>query len=174
MSGKSTLLKAIGLCVYLAHLGMAVPAASCELIFFDVISISTHLKDDLVNGYSHFMREIKLLKDILEYENAGKKCFAVFDELFKGTNEEDALAISSLSIAGLAKSAASYFVVSTHLHQLKSIVEKDTVKIAMACLDCDLRNQQPVFTYKLKPGWSDLKIGQILFKLEGLDKLLPT
>jgi DNA mismatch repair protein MutS len=174
MSGKSTLLKAIGLCVYLGHAGMAVPADSCELIFFDVISHSAHLMDDLANGYSHFMTEIKLLKSILEQEKAGKKCFAVFDEMFKGTNEEDSLAISSLTIAGLAKSMGSYFLVSTHLHQLKSVVEKDKPKIATYCLDCDLQNQLPVFTYKLKPGWSELKIGQILFKLEGLDKLLPS
>jgi DNA mismatch repair protein MutS len=39
MSGKSTFLRALGLCVYLAHLGLAVPATSCELNFYDVISM---------------------------------------------------------------------------------------------------------------------------------------
>ena len=174
MSGKSTLLKAIGICVYLGHIGMAVPAESCELIFFDVISISTHTKDDLANGYSQFMTEIKLLKSILEQENAGKKCFAVFDEMFKGTNEEDALAISSLTVGGLAHSTGSYFLISTHLHQLKSQVEIGAGKIAMYCLGCDLQDHRPVFNYELTQGWSEIKIGQILFRLEGLDKLLPS
>ena len=50
MSGKSTLLKAIGICVTLAHLGLAVPAEQCELPWFDVISIAINLNDDILNG----------------------------------------------------------------------------------------------------------------------------
>ena len=61
-SGKSTLLKAVGICVLLAHLGLAVPADQCELPFFNVISVSINLTDDLRSGFSHFMTEIKSLK----------------------------------------------------------------------------------------------------------------
>jgi DNA mismatch repair protein MutS len=45
MSGKSTLLKSIGLCVTLAHLGLAVPAEKCELPWFEFISIAINLND---------------------------------------------------------------------------------------------------------------------------------
>lgn len=170
MSGKSTLLKSIGLCVYLAHLGLGVPAARCELPFFNVISIAINLSDDIRSGYSHFMKEIQTLKQVVVEAHAGKRCFAIFDELFRGTNIEDALAISSTTIRGLTTFSGSFFFISTHLHQLEKIAGSRAVNAC--CIECRLEKGIPVFTYKLKAGWSDLKIGQIIFRQEGLDELL--
>lgn len=171
MSGKSTLLKALGLCVYLAHLGLAVPAKKCELVFFDVISISINLNDDLKNGYSHFMMEIKNLKTVVIEANHSKRCFAIFDELFRGTNVEDALAISRTTIKGLTRFENSCFFISTHLHQLREIAASNN-KISTRFIECQLIDEKPVFTYRLLEGWSDLKIGQMIFEQEGLNKLL--
>jgi len=170
MSGKSTLLKSVGLCVYLAHLGLGVPAISCELPFFDVISIAIHLDDDIRSGYSHFMREIQTLKQVVVAARQGKRCFAIFDELFRGTNIEDALAISTTTILGLTAFTGSFFIISTHLHQLEKAAASRTINTC--CIECRLEEGIPVFTYKLQPGWSDLKIGQIIFRQEELDELL--
>lgn len=170
MSGKSTLLKSIGLCVYLAHLGLAVPAEKCVLPFFDVISVAIHLNDDMQHGYSHFMTEIQALKKVVVEVRKGRRCFAVFDELFRGTNIDDALAISKMTIKGLTAFRGSFFFISTHLHQLEEVAGMDT--IYACCIGCDLKEGRPVFTYKLKPGWSDLKLGQVIFRQEGLDELL--
>ncbi|MHA4812546.1 MutS-related protein [Flavitalea flava] len=176
MSGKSTLLKALGLCVYLAHLGLAVPAEKCEMLFFDVISISINLNDDILSGYSHFMMEIKNLKSVVVEANDSKKCFAIFDELFRGTNVEDALVISGRTIEGLARFEKSVFFISTHLHQLRETLTLSdramTNKISTHFIECKLVDEKPVFTYKLLEGWSDLKIGQLLFEQEGLNTLL--
>jgi DNA mismatch repair protein MutS len=170
MSGKSTLLKSVGLCVYLAHLGLAVPAEHCVMPFFDVISVAIHLNDDLQQGYSHFMTEIQTLKKLLVQARGGRRCFAIFDELFRGTNIDDALAISRSTIKGLTAFKDSYFLISTHLHQLEEMAAMDEIQ---ACfIDCELEGGRPVFTYKLKPGWSDLKLGQLIFQQEGLDELL--
>jgi DNA mismatch repair protein MutS len=170
MSGKSTLLRSIGLCVYLSHLGLGVPAAKCELPFFDVISIAINLNDDMTSGYSHFMKEIQTLKQVVVSAHAKKRCFAIFDELFRGTNIEDALAISSTTILGLTSFSSSFFFISTHLHQLEKIAASRAVNAC--CIECRLEKGLPIFTYKLKTGWSDLKIGQIIFRQEGLDELL--
>ena len=170
MSGKSTLLKAIGLCVFLGHLGLAVPAEQCELSFFEVISIAIDLKDDLQSGYSHFMSEVKTLKKVVLEASRPKRCFAIFDELFRGTNVEDALAISRTTILGLTKFTGSCFFISTHLHQLKDAVADD--RIGTHYIECTLDQGSPVFTYRLRNGWSDLKIGQIIFEQEGLNELL--
>jgi DNA mismatch repair protein MutS len=198
MSGKSTLLKSVGLCVVLAHLGLAVPAERCELPFFDVISIASNLNDDLKSGYSHFMTEIKALKNVAMGASRGQKCFAIFDELFRGTNVEDALAISKTTILGLSGFAGSCFFISTHLHQLKEMLglqgdaeannarndrNKDTTNarhndttgthnISTRYIECRLEKGMPVFTYQLREGWSDWKIGQIIFEQEGLNELL--
>ena len=177
MSGKSTLLKAIGLCVYLAHLGLAVPAEKCDLPFFDVISVAIDLNDDLLSGYSHFMSEIKNLKHIVVEARQSRKCFAIFDELFRGTNAEDALAISKTTIEGLTQFRDSCFFISTHLHQLMEALalndDNDTRdNIGAYCIECTLENEMPVFTYRLLAGWSNLKIGQLIFEQEGLNGLL--
>ncbi len=172
MSGKSTLLKAIGICVVLAHLGLAVPADRCELPFFEVISISINLNDDLKSGYSHFMAEIKSLKKVVVEADKGRSCFAIFDELFRGTNVEDALVIATTTITGLTRFSKSYFFISTHLHQMKETLLPAHDKIGTHFIECRLDNRQPVFTYTLKRGWSDLKIGQLIFDREGLNALL--
>jgi DNA mismatch repair protein MutS len=171
MSGKSTLLKAIGICVTLAHLGLAVPAEKCELAWFDVITIAINLNDDILNGYSHFMTEVMNLKHVLLQARETRRCFAIFDELFRGTNPEDALAISNRTIRGLTQFKHSCFFISTHLHQLKesTLANKN---VHTHFIDCQLVRNKPVFTYNLREGWSDLRIGQIIFEQEGLNDLL--
>ncbi|HET6253574.1 MAG TPA: hypothetical protein VFE32_05850 [Puia sp.] len=171
MSGKSTLLKSIGLCVTLAHLGLAVPAEKCELAWFDVISIAINLNDDILNGYSHFMTEVMSLKHVLLQAHETRRCFAIFDELFRGTNPEDALAISTRTIHGLTQFKQSCFFISTHLHQLKESTVADR-HVHTHYLDCQLLKNKPIFTYALRKGWSDLRIGQIIFEQEGLNDLL--
>ena len=172
MSGKSTLLKAVSLCVYLGHTGLAVPAAKATIPFFTTISVAINLTDSIVSGYSHFMTEIITLKNVLKDATNGAKCFAVFDELFRGTNIEDALEISTATIKGLVKFSNSLFFISTHLHQLKDMQEIKEGKVSTSFIECELKDNTPVFTYKLKEGWSDLKIGRILFEKEGLNDLL--
>ena len=171
MSGKSTVLKAIGICVYLAHIGIGIPALSCNIPFFDSISVAINLQDDLRSGYSHFTKEIKLLKDILVEAKSSKRCFAIFDELFRSTSVEDALQISIKTLNGIKQFNNSYFFISTHLHELKEAIINEN-NCLFYYLDCEMNHNQPKFTYKLITGWSDLKIGQILFKQEGLDDLL--
>ena len=172
MSGKSTLLKAVSLCIYLGHIGLAVPASKATFPFFSAISVAINLTDSIVSGYSHFMSEVVALKNVLVEAKERKKCFAVFDELFRGTNIEDALEISTVTIKGLVKLTNSFFIISTHLHQLKDIEEIRNGKVATHFIECELKDNIPVFTYKLKEGWSDLKIGRILFEREGLNTML--
>jgi DNA mismatch repair protein MutS len=172
MSGKSTLLKSVSLCVYLGHQGLAVPASKASMPFFSTISVAINLTDSIVSGYSHFMSEIVALKNVLEDAVANKKCFAVFDELFRGTNIEDALEISTSTIRGLVKFKNGLFLISTHLHQLKNMEEIRNGDVATCYIECSLHDNIPAFTYKLKEGWSDLKIGRILFEKEGLNRLL--
>jgi DNA mismatch repair protein MutS len=172
MSGKSTLLKSVSLCVYLGHTGIAVPASKASMPFFSTISVAINLTDSIVSGYSHFMTEIITLKNVLTEAAGSTKCFAVFDELFRGTNIEDALEISTATIKGLVKFTHSLFFISTHLHQLKDIEEIKTNKVATCFIECELKDNTPAFTYKLKDGWSDLKLGRILFEKEGLNKML--
>lgn len=55
MAGKSTFLKSLGMCVYLAHLGFPVPAKEARIPFYNEIYIFINNNDDLSSGYSYFM-----------------------------------------------------------------------------------------------------------------------
>lgn len=169
MSGKSTLLKALGLCVYLGHLGIAIPASDAKITFFDHFSVAINKRDDVLKGYSHFMTEIVNLKTVVENADKGVCCFAIFDELFSGTNVEDAFEICKTTISGLSKFKDSFFMVSTHIQQLKEV---NNAQIENYYIACELIDQKPVFTYRLEKGWSDVKVGRILFEREGLNDLL--
>ncbi|OON66716.1 MutS-related protein [Hymenobacter sp. CRA2] len=172
MSGKSTLLKAISLCVYLAHAGVGVPAVGCVVPFFQTISVAINLNDSLQSGYSHFMAEIQNLKTVLTCARPGHPTFAVFDEIFRGTNVDDALDITQATIAGLARYPNSYFFISTHLLQLQAQLPAHAVNICQLCIHCVLEDGIPRFTYQLRPGWTTLRIGRILFEQAGLPSLL--
>lgn len=169
MSGKSTFLKAVALCVYFGHLGIGVPAVAAAIPFFNNFSIEINRRDDILNGYSHFMTEIVNLKSVVENATNGKLCFAIFDELFSGTNVEDAFEICKTTINGLSKYENSLFLISTHIQELKNVSNSG---ISNYYIDCELIDNKPTFTYKLKKGWSNIKVGRILFAKEGLDELL--
>ncbi len=169
MSGKSTFLKAVSLCAYLGHLGIGIPAKKGEIPLFTDFSIAINRQDDILNGYSHFMTEIVNLKKVVEKASNNNNCFAVFDELFSGTNVEDAFEICKTTINGLCKFNKSLFFISTHIQELKQVKNNavDTYYI-----ECDLIDDIPTFTYKLKSGWSKIKVGRILFEKEGLNDML--
>ena len=93
MSGKSTLLRSIGLNVILAHLGAPVCAESMNLSPTR-IETSMRIQDSLADGVSFFMAELKRLKQIVdiarEYETDSKTTVLfLLDEILQGTNSQE-------------------------------------------------------------------------------------
>jgi DNA mismatch repair protein MutS len=115
------------------------------------------------------MTEVINLKNVVEKAKSGKQCFAVFDELFSGTNAEDAFEICKTTINGLTKFKDSYFFISTHIQELKTA---SNPQVSSYFIDCEIIDSKPMFNYKLNKGWSDIKVGQILFDKVGLNELL--
>ncbi|MFD2696411.1 hypothetical protein ACFSQ0_00225 [Mesonia sediminis] len=169
MSGKSTFLKSISLCVYLAHLGWAVPAKKASLPFIDYFGIHLHKRDALQQGYSHFMQELMYFKQALLQAQRGNSCWVVFDEFFNATNAEDARVLTQKSITGLNQWQQGYCFIATHLLDLS---QSCLSTVGTYHLACQIKEQRPAFTYRLVPGWSTLQVGQLLFKQEGLEQLL--
>lgn len=172
MSGKSTLLRSISLCMYLARLGLPAPAEECQVVFADAINVFINSRDNPNSGYSHFMTEVLQLKESIIAAQEEKQVFAVFDELFSGTNIDDALNILTLTLNGLKKFTRSCFLLSTHFYKLKELHVDEMSHAAFYYIDSFLEDTKPKFTYQLKEGWSDVKFGTILFEREGLVQLL--
>ena len=169
MSGKSTMLKAIGICIYLGHTGVGIPAGKAVLPFMHRFSVAINRNDDLQKGYSHFMTELNNLKQVVNQAVAGYHCFAVFDELFSGTNEEDAFEILKTTVHGLGRFNNCLVFISTHIQKFKEV---EHPWLANYHVECTVEKGQPQFTYRIKEGWSDIKVGKILFNREGLNEIL--
>ncbi len=124
-SGKSSLMKSIGLCVILAQSGFFVPATELKLGMYDKLFTRIVSQDNLYKGLSTFAVEMMELKNI--FNRASEKSLVLGDEISQGTETESGLAIVAGAILKLLQ-LKSTFIFATHLHQLKNIEELKKVE----------------------------------------------
>lgn len=167
MAGKSTFIKAVGLAVYLAHIGMAVPAKTMELSLFYGMLSNIHVVDNIMKGESYFFNEVQRIKNTIIKINDGRKWLVLIDELFKGTNVQDAMRCSSEVIKGLLKIKNSLFILSTHLYEIGHEL-KGHEKIAFRYFETGVSDEQLSFSYQLKEGISNDRLGYLILKREGV------
>lgn len=174
MAGKSTLIKAVGSSVFLAHLGMGVPASDMQLTLFDGMLTNINVADNIAKGESYFFNEVQRIKNTIYKINDGKKWLVLIDELFKGTNVQDAMKCSLVVIKGLIKIKNSIFILSTHLYEIGEEL-KQFPNISFKYFETTVSEDQLSFSYQLKEGISNDRIGYVILKREKvvdmLDKL---
>ncbi len=171
MSGKSTFLKALGLCIYFSHIGLPVPADMARLPFFDELHSNINSADSISGGYSHFKAELNKVKSIAYSLRQEKKVFVIIDELFKGTNLIDAYDCAKEVITSFTSYTDSYFVISSHIIELANELDQ-LQKVTFKCFDGKLADQDPVFNYTLQPGVCSMRLGYYLLKQEGIIDIL--
>ena len=171
MGGKSTYIKAIGLSVYLAHLGMGVPAKSMRLSLFHGLLSNIQVEDNILKGESYFFNEVQRIKKTLEKISDGKNWLILIDELFKGTNIQDAMKCSTVVIEGLRKMQNSLFILSTHLYEIGEGL-KQYPNIQFRYFETSMENDQLEFSYQIKEGISNDRIGYLILKREGVTDIL--
>jgi DNA mismatch repair ATPase MutS len=171
MSGKSTFIKALGLLVYLAHIGMAIPAAQAQIPFYEDVFTNINVTDNLHTGVSYFFAEVLRLKELGGQLQKTPRVFAVFDELFRGTNLKDAMDCSEMVIEKFLSWKESFFVLASHLTELAEKM-KDHAGISFRYFESSVQNDVPVFTYKLREGISDQRLGWLILKHNDVPQLL--
>lgn len=171
MAGKSTFIKAIGIAVYLAHLGIGVPAMQMTLSCFDGLLSNIHIVDNIFKNESYFFNEVQRVKKTVEKIEDGKKWLILIDELFKGTNVQDAMKCSTIVIEGLQKKGNAVFVLSTHLYEIADALKKYH-NIQFQYFETNVKNNELIFNYQLKKGISSDRIGYLILEREGVVDLL--
>ena len=171
MAGKSTLIKAVGTAVFLAHVGMGVPANSMQLSLFDGLLSNINVMDNLLKGESYFYNEVLRIKSTVLKISDGRKWLILIDELFKGTNVEDAMKCSTTVIKGLLKMKKSLFILSTHLYEIGDEL-KNYPTIRFNYFETIVKEDQLFFNYQLKEGISSDRLGYLILKNEGVVDLL--
>jgi DNA mismatch repair protein MutS len=117
-SGKSSLMKSIGISVLLAQAGSYVPATTFELCPFKAILTRILNQDNLWAGLSSFAVEVSELRDI--FERASPQSLVLGDELCSGTESVSATSLVAAGITYLHRKNAR-FIFATHLHGLYSL-----------------------------------------------------
>lgn len=171
MAGKSTFIKAIGLSAYLAHLGMGVPADKMRLSFFDGLLSNIQVQDNIFLGESYFYNEVQRIKKTILKINDGRKWLILIDEMFKGTNFQDAKQCSVMVIEGLLKMKDSLFVLSTHLYEIAESLNTHS-NIAFRYFETAVEKEEPQYSYQLKEGISNDRLGFLILKREKVLELL--
>jgi len=171
MAGKSTLIKAVGSSVFLAHMGMGVPAAHMQLTLFDGLLSNINVSDNIAKGESYFFNEVQRIKNTIYKINDGKKWLVLIDELFKGTNVQDAMKCSLAVIKGFIKMKNSLFILSTHLYEIGEEL-KQYPNISFKYFETDVADDQLEFSYQLKDGISNDRIGYVILKREKVVDML--
>jgi DNA mismatch repair ATPase MutS len=171
MAGKSTLIKSVGSAVFLAHVGMGVPAQQMKLTLFDGLLSNINVEDNIAKGESYFFNEVQRVKNTVQKINDGKKWLVLIDELFKGTNVQDAMKCSLTVIKGLIRIKNSLFILSTHLYEIGEEL-KQYPNISFRYFETNVTDDQLEFSYQLKEGISNDRIGYVILKREKVVEML--
>ena len=150
--GKTSLIRAMGICVILAQSGMFVPCSS--FIFKPYTAIYSRIlgNDNLFKGLSTFAVEISELRVILR--NADENSLILGDEVCSGTETESALSIFVTALMNIY-SKNSTFIFATHFHEITNYDEiKSLANLAIYHMHVifDRENDCLVYDRKLKKG----------------------
>ena len=124
-SGKSSLMKSIGIATLMAQSGFFVSAAVMKFTLFDSLFTRIVSKDNLAKGLSTFAVEMLELKNIFNRSTA--RSLVLGDEISHGTETLSGVAIVASAIQKLAKTRC-IFLFATHLHQLSTMQEITSLK----------------------------------------------
>ena len=169
-SGKSSLMKSIGLSVVLAQAGFFVPAIELHFGLYEKLFTRIVSKDNLYKGLSTFAVEMMELKNI--FNRANEHSLILGDEISQGTETKSALAIVSSAILKLI-TLKSTFIFATHLHQLGDIPQLQKLENLIFLhlgIKYNEKNDSLIYNRVLQLGMGDSLYGLEFAKSLHMDK----
>ncbi len=166
MSGKSTLLRAIGVNAVLAQAGAPVAATSLRMSPLTV-GASIRVQDSLREGTSRFYAEISRLSAIMQMAAQGPLLFLI-DEFLHGTNSHDRKIGAEAVVRGLVERGA-VGLITTHDLALTDIATTLSPRAANVHFQDFLEQGQMRFDYRLRPGIVEHSNALELMRTVGLD-----
>jgi DNA mismatch repair ATPase MutS len=167
MSGKSTLLRAIGVNVVLAQAGAPVRAASLRLSPL-AIGATLRVEDSLQAGQSRFYAEILRIRAIVERARGPVPALFLLDEILHGTNSYDRR-IGAEAIIRALVGAGAIGLVTTHDLALTELAATLGAAAANVHFEDRLENGVMVFDYRMRPGVVEHSNALALMRAVGLD-----
>ncbi|MBR6880994.1 MAG: hypothetical protein IKN14_07945 [Clostridiales bacterium] len=166
MSGKTTLIRTVGICAVLSYIGAPVPASELRLGKMRVIS-SMRIVDDLGEEMSTFKAELIRISKIVDASREGRPLLFLIDEIFRGTNSADRTEGALVVLQNLYKPYITGMM-TTHDYALCDKVESRIDKIVYYHFSEKYNDTGISFDYKLHPGVSHESNAAFLMKLVGI------
>lgn len=150
MSGKSTLLRTVGINIVLAMAGAPVRAKALHLT---PVALGTRIRssDSLQEGRSNFYTEILHIRSVFDTLNGSAPLLFLFDELLEGTNSKDRLIGAEGLLRALVERGA-VGIVTTHDLALTVIARSLGSAIRNFHFEDHVEEGQMRFDYKLRDG----------------------
>jgi DNA mismatch repair ATPase MutS len=167
MSGKSTLLRTVGINTVMALAGAPVRAAELHLTPL-AIGATLRIQDSLQDGRSRFYAEITRIREIADIAHRGEPLLFLLDELLHGTNSHDRVIGSSGILRGLVERGA-IGLITTHDLALTALVEPLKPRAANVHFDDWFEGSEMRFDYTMKPGPVTRSNAVALMRAVGLD-----
>jgi hypothetical protein len=167
MSGKSTLLRTVGINAVLAQAGAPVRARHLRMTPLE-IGTSIHVHDSLLAGVSRFYAEITRLGAIMRRAADAPPLLFLIDELLHGTNSHDRRIGAEAIVRGLVDRGA-IGLVTTHDLALAHVAESLGTRGANVHFADDLVAGRMHFDYRLRPGIVEKSNALELMRSVGLD-----
>jgi DNA mismatch repair ATPase MutS len=171
MSGKSTLLRAIGLNAVLAQAGGPVCAAALRVPDLD-IETSIRVQDSLEHGLSYFMAALARLKGVLDRarrRDDGRIVLYLLDEILQGTNTGE----RAIAVRGVARhllEAGAIGVMTTHDLGLAAEEPLNTAGRLAHFTELVDEHGTMTFDYRLRPGLATSRNALRLMRLIGIEE----
>lgn len=167
MSGKSTLLRTVGINTVLALAGAPVRARRLSLSPLQV-GASIRIQDSLQAGASRFYAEITRLRQIVELTKGELPVLFLLDEILHGTNSHDRRIGAEGVVRGLIKRGA-IGLVTTHDLALARIAEELAPRAGNVHFEDHLEEGKMTFDYRLRPGVVERSNALELMRSVGLE-----
>ena len=167
MSGKSTLLRAVGVNLVLAMAGGPVRARQLCLTPLP-IGASIRTVDSLHEGFSRFYAEITRLRQITQLADPNGRLLFLADELLQGTNSHDRR-IGAAFVVKMLLNRGAMGLITTHDLALTRIVEEVKPCGANFHFEDQFIDGRMSFDYRLRPGIVEKSNALALMRSIGLD-----
>ncbi len=167
MSGKSTLLRTVGINLVLAYAGSVVSAKEFKCSVMDIYS-SMRVNDNLEKSISSFYAELLRIKMIIEASKKGKPMIFLLDEIFRGTNTKDRHIGAKTVLRNLSREGVMGLV-STHDLELGDLEMEKRLEMKNYHFRESYEEDKIIFDYKLRDGVSTTSNAIYLMKMVGIE-----
>lgn len=171
MSGKSTLLRAVGLTAVMSLAGLPVRARRVRLPSLQV-GTTMRVSDSLQEGASFFLAEVKRLKRVTDLAKGRRPLLFLLDEILQGTNTRER-SLGARGVVTHLSHVGAAGLVSTHDLTLVSLGDVLGDKVTYAHFTDQVDGDEMTFDYRMKPGVVQTSNALRLMRAVGLEVEVP-